>query len=117
MKNLVNIMVLFFSLCVSEKVYSQYSTGSYDYKIDLKLEKYVTPSRSSYNNNNGSIGVGMMSGGALFVTAGLLTVPDYEMTDNGEIKTKPFFRQGARMLSIVTGSALFVTGIVVTIGR
>jgi hypothetical protein len=59
----------------------------------------------------------MMIGGSAFIVAGLLTVPDYDVLDDGTTQTKPFWRQGARMLSIVTGGGLITAGIIVSLSR
>lgn len=71
--------------------------------------------RSSYGEPSFPTGPAFLLGGAAMALAGFLTVPDYYMTPSGEIVTKPFFRQGARMLSIVTGAVLVTVGVVITI--
>jgi hypothetical protein len=94
---------------------------SYQKPIDLHLESIeytnLNAPKSRYNEPNGSIGLGLISGGALFMTAGFLTVPDYETQPNSTTTTKPFFRQGARMMAIMTGAVCLTTGIVISIGR
>ena len=113
MKKIITLVALLVATTTSAQ-----SLQSSHKPIDLHLDQsQLQLSKPRYNDRSGSIGLGLISGGALFMTAGFLTVPDYETQPNGTTTTKPFFRQGARMLSIVTGSALFVTGIVVTIGR
>jgi hypothetical protein len=116
MKNLVLLFLMF----ISNYSISQYRLDNYE-DLDINLNLNMIENNSSYpkysnSNNSGSIGLGLISGGVLFATAGLLTVPDYEVMPDGTTKTKPFFKQGARMLAITTGGACFLTGIVVSIG-
>ena len=93
-------------------------TGSSIPQINLHLEMNVSQSKSyGYNESHMPLGLGMMLGGAVFTTAGLLTVPDYEVGPNGETVTKPFFRQGARMMAIMTGAGVFTAGCIISIGR
>ena len=102
-------------------LFSQYSTDSYLEKeytqinLNLDMVEETTSSNSYGYGNETRIGPYMALGGAVMTTAGLLTVPDYYLDDNGYIQKKPFFRQGARMLAIVTGATLTTVGLVITI--
>jgi len=111
MKKLILSIAMFCSLGTN----AQQMEGSIK-PINLNLQtqsKYSTYGR----NNQGSLGVGLMGGGAMFIAAGLLTVPDYNVGPNGETITKPFFKQGARMLAIMTGGICITTGVIILIGR
>jgi hypothetical protein len=85
--------------------------------INLNLTSSTRLVSYGYNDSKIPLGVGMMLGGVTFVTAGLLTIPDYDVGPNGETQTKPFWRQGARMLAVMTGAGLFKAGIVISISR
>lgn len=103
-------------------------------EIDLHIDNIqLTTSTKSYGYGETTIGIGpgMMLGGAAFILAGALTVPDYECISNTGIdgggsagyhyngctlQPKPFFKQGARMLAIVSGGVLVSVGIVVSLG-
>ncbi len=71
--------------------------------------------KSQYSEPSFPKGPAFILGGSVMALAGFLTVPDYYTSPSGEIVTKPFFRQGARMLAIMTGAILTTVGIVITI--
>jgi len=91
---------------------------AFSQKIDLHLPKYT--STKTYKPRYGvqispSMGFGMMLGGAVFTTAGLLTGSVTEENKYGEIVPKPFYKQGAKALAITTGGLLFVGGIIIAL--
>lgn len=114
MKQLVTAVLLSLTLNAS----AQSQVAAYQ-PIDLHLDMLNTQTKSYSYRDESSIPlpVGMMLGGATFITAGLLTVPDYSVGPNGETQTKPFFRQGARMMAIMTGAGVFTAGVVISIAR
>lgn len=75
-------------------------------------------------DNNTQYGLSMTASGVLFTVTGFLTTPDYMWVsspngpllgtngDRGEWKKKPFLKQGARSMCIVTGFTLTVTGVI-----
>ena len=76
--------------------------------IDLRL-----PSNKSYRHDDGRVGPLVMMGGAVFILAGLLTVPTYK--GGSATEQKPFFQQGGRMLAIMSGSIMIPIGSILTI--
>jgi hypothetical protein len=129
MNKIISLLVFL----VSFSVYSQdinlningnYLTNTYGSSVGVQYTPRVNVNvdlsqgyriRSSYGEPSFPTGPAFMLGGAAMALAGFLTVPDYYMTPSGEIVTKPFFRQGARMLSIMTGAVLVTVGVVITI--
>lgn len=109
MKKLILSMAMFCSLGTN----AQQMVGSTQH-IDLHLTTQSSQYKSRYSNQ-GSIGVGMIGGGAMFIVGGLLTIPDYNVGPNGETITKPFFKQGARMLAIMTGGVCLTTGVIISL--
>lgn len=115
MKQLVTAVLLSLTLNAS----AQSQVASYQ-PVDLHLDMATKQSKtySTYRNESAiPLPVGMMLGGAAFMTAGFLTTPDYSVGPNGETQTKPFFRQGARMLAIMSGAGFFTAGVVISIAR
>jgi len=111
-------LLLFIMLSLSLLSFSQYSVDSpilLNKDIDLKLNMLSSTSPTRYGEPSLPLGPSMMIGGAAFVVAGLLTVPDYDVLEDGTTQTKPFWRQGARMLAIVTGGGLFTAGIIISL--
>ena len=91
---------------------------AFSQKIDLHLPKYT--STKKYKPRYGvqvspAMGFGMMLGGAAIATAGLCTGSVTEENKYGEIVPKPFYKQGAKALAIVSGSALFFGGIIIAL--
>lgn len=130
---LLSLFITITSITFSQSSYSDFNISMNTYnqsnpymvmntntpKLGLNINTNTRVSLGGYGYNDSSIplGVGMMLGGATFITAGLLTVPDYDVGPNGETQTKPFWRQGARMLAVMTGAGLFTAGIVISISR
>ncbi len=107
-------------LSLSLLSFSQYSVDNpmfEDKDIDLKLNMLdiTSTSPTRYGEPSLPLGPSMMIGGTAFVVAGLLTVPDYDVLEDGTTQTKPFWRQGARMLAIVSGGGLFTAGIIISL--
>jgi len=91
---------------------------AFSQKIDLHLPKFS--STKTYKPRYGiqispSMGLGMILGGAVFTTAGLLTGDVTEENKYGEIVPKPFYKQGAKALAITSGAFLIGCGIIVVI--
>lgn len=80
--------------------------------INLKLNSTV-PAKKYYDEPQIPLGLGLISGGAVFMVAGFLTVPP--MQAPGFTTPKPFFSQGGRMLAIVSGAGLMVVGCTISI--
>ena len=90
---------------------------AFSQKIDLHLPKYT--STKTYKPRYGiqvspTMGLGMILGGAVFTTAGLLT-GDVTEEVGGQIVSKPFYKQGAKALAITSGAFLIGCGIIVVI--
>ena len=90
---------------------------AFSQKIDLHLPKFS--STKTYKPRYGvqispSMGLGMILGGAVFTTAGLLT-GDVTEEIGGQIVSKPFHKQGAKALAITSGAFLIGCGIIVVI--
>lgn len=124
MKNLITIILLL----LTTQGYSQtnyidlkpVTTGSVTLSGNGVRTNYNTSIRLNLNKNIGSnvnikLGVGMMLGGVVFTTAGLLTTPITEEDNYGNIVAKPFWAQGSKMFAITTGISLFVGGITVSL--
>lgn len=75
-------------------------------RVNLNL-----PQPSSQSNVR--IGPIMMLGGASFIAAGLLTPPI--MVGGSTTQKQPFYKQGGRALSIVSGAVFLTIGVGVTI--
>jgi hypothetical protein len=56
-----------------------------------------------------------MIGGAAFMVAGLLTQPPY--IGNSTTIKKPFFQQGGRTFTIIGGSIMLTTGLILSIPK
>lgn len=105
MKKLVLILMLLFTC----NLFSQLAPPKQQYqKIDLHLGYQ----KEYYNQKHIPVGPFVMLGGCAMALAGYLTVPPYEANST---QYKPFFKQGGRMLAIMTGGSLFVVGATVTI--
>ena len=124
MKNLITIILLLFTTqCYSQTNYinlKPVTTGSVTLSGNGVRTNYNTSIRLNLNKNIGSnvnikLGVGMMLGGVVFTTAGLLTTPITEEDNYGNIVAKPFWAQGSKMFAITTGISLFVGGITVSL--
>jgi hypothetical protein len=105
----------------SQDSYDNYLTPSYTFQTktfdtDSKINLNLSASPHYGNEPSFPLGLGMILGGSTFIVAGLLTVPDYEVAPDGTTKTKPFWRQGARMLAIVSGAGVLTAGVVISIG-
>ena len=61
------------------------------------------------------VGPGMMIGGAILTTAGLLTPP--LMVGGSTTQKQPFYKQGGRAAAIASGCLVFTIGVGVTIGN
>lgn len=61
------------------------------------------------------IGPGMMLGGAILTTAGLLTPP--LMVGGSTTQKQPFYKQGVRAAAIVSGALVFTIGVGVTLSN
>jgi len=73
-------------LSLSLLSFSQYSVDSpilLNKDIDLKLNMLSSTSPTRYGEPSLPLGPSMMIGGAAFVVAGLLTVPDYDVLEDG----------------------------------
>lgn len=68
----------------------------------------------SYNSRL-QLGPGMMIGGAALFVAGVLTPP--LMVGGSTTEKQPFYKQGARALSMVSGSLVFTIGVGITIAN
>lgn len=91
---------------------------AFSQKIDLHLPKYT--STKKYKPRYGiqvssSMGLGMILGGTAFVVAGVCTTPVTEENKYGEIVPKPFYKQGAKALAIVSGGMLIGGGIIIAL--
>lgn len=124
MKNLITIILLLLTTqCYSQTNYinlKPVTTGSVTLSGNGVRTNYNTSIRLNLNKNIGSnvnikLGVGMMLGGVVFTTAGLLTTPITEEDNYGNIVAKPFWAQGSKMFAITTGISLFVGGITVSL--
>jgi len=124
MKNLITaILLLFTTLTYSQTSYidlKPINTGSITLSGNGVRTNYNTGFRFNFKTNVGSnidirVGIGMMLGGVVFTTAGLLTTSVTEENQYGEIVNKPFWAQGSKMLAITSGVGLFVGGITVTL--
>ena len=81
------------------------------YNVNLHLDKVPT-----YKQMDVHSGYALIMGGALFTTLGVATPNEGEFV-NGKYQQRPFYKQPAHLLAVITGSTLLLTGIVVTIGR
>jgi hypothetical protein len=99
-------IILTLALTLSTSVFSQLAPPRT--KINLNLPK---PTIS--NQSNVPVGPIMMLGGATFMLAGFLTVPP---TEGSSLTPKPFFKQGGRMLAIMSGGATFLVGATFSLG-
>jgi len=124
MKNLITaILLLFTTLTYSQTSYidlKPINTGSITLSGNGVRTNYNTGFRFNFKTRIGSnvnirVGIGMMLGGVVFTTAGLLTTSVTEENQYGEIVNKPFWAQGSKMLAITSGVGLFVGGITVTL--
>ena len=124
MKNLITaILLLFKTLTYSQTSYidlKPINTGSITLSGNGVRTNYNTGFRFNFKTRIGSnvnirVGIGMMLGGVVFTTAGLLTTSVTEENQYGEIVNKPFWAQGSKMLAITSGVGLFVGGITVTL--
>lgn len=114
MKKIVGVLVLLLSFFT----YSQDMYFSHDQSIDLKLELLETKSKTyqTYKTeSNFPLGPAIMLGGSSFILAGVLTTPIY--VGGSTTVKQPFFKQGGRMLAIMTGLTLTTVGVVITIGN
>lgn len=68
----------------------------------------------SYNSRL-QVGPGMMIGGSAIFIAGLLTPPI--MVGGSTTQKQPFYKQGARALSMVSGALVFTIGVGITIAN
>ena len=66
------------------------------------------------NGRNVRVGPVMLLGGASFIVAGLLTTPVY--VGGSTTEKKPFFQQGGKMLSILSGCLVMTVGVGVSLG-
>jgi len=124
MKNLITaILLLFTTLTYSQTSYidlKPINTSSITLSGNGVRTNYNTGFRFNFKTRIGSnvdirVGIGMMLGGVVFTTAGLLTTSVTEENQYGEIVNKPFWAQGSKMLAITSGVGLFVGGITVTL--
>jgi hypothetical protein len=124
MKNLITaILLLFTTLTYSQTSYidlKPINTSSITLSGNGVRTIYNTGFRFNFKTRIGSnvdirVGIGMMLGGVVFTTAGLLTTSVTEENQYGEIVNKPFWAQGSKMLAITSGVGLFVGGITVTL--
>lgn len=124
MKNLITTILLLLTI----QGYSQtnyinlkpVTTGSVTLSGNGLRTNYNTSIRLNLNKNVGSnvnikLGIGMMLGGVVFTTAGLLTTPVTQEDSYGNIVAKPFWAQGSKMLAITSGISLFIGGITVSL--
>jgi len=81
-------------------------------KTQQKIDLHLGYQKEYYNQKHIPVGPFVMLGGCAMALAGYLTVPPYEANST---QYKPFFKQGGRMLAIMTGGGLFVVGATVTI--
>ena len=100
MKNIVLILFLLFSFLGVSQIAPPRN------RVTLNL-----PQPSSQSNVR--IGPIMMLGGAAFTVAGLLTPPI--MVGGSTTQKLPFYKQGGRALSIVSGAVFLTIGVGVTI--
>lgn len=100
-KVLLIILLLFSVMC-----YSQIAPPKQQIKLNLPP---ISAQQSRF-----PMGVGMMLGGAVLTTAGLLTPP--LMVGGSTTQKQPFYKQGGRAAAIVSGVLVFTIGVGVTIG-
>lgn len=92
-------------------MWSQQSTLNYKTPIKFNLNtNNVTYSSYSYS----PIGPGLMLGGAIFTTAALLTVPNYNV--RGVQQYSPYVKTTPRFTAMMLGIGCFSIGTVLTIG-
>lgn len=111
MKKIVGLLVVLLSFFT----YSQDMYFSHDQSIDLKLELLETKSKTYKTESNFPLGPAIMLGGSSFILAGVLTTPIY--VGGSTTVKQPFFKQGGRMLAIMTGLTATTIGFVITIGN
>ncbi len=102
----MNILITSILLLLSTVSFSQLAPPRQVVKLNLPAP--------STNNNTPIVGPALLLGGASFIAAGLLTPPVMEGGSTTEKKSP--IHQLHRILPIVSGSAVFVVGIGVTIG-
>ena len=81
------------------------------YNVNLHLQQKTTHRQMDVHS-----GYALILGGGLFTVLGVATPNEGEFV-NGKYQQRPFYKQPAHLLAVITGSALLLTGIVVTIGR
>ena len=101
MKNIILILFLFLSFLTMGQL-APPKQG-----ITLNLPTSYTPTLQ--------VGPGMIIGGAILTTAGLLTPP--LMVGGSTTQKQPFYKQGARAAAIVSGSLVFTIGVGITISN
>lgn len=104
MKKILLIILLLFSATMC---YSQIAPPKQLIKLNLP------PLRAQ--ESRFPVGVGMMLGGAVLTTAGLLTPP--LMVGGSTTQKQPFYKQGGRAAAIVSGALVFTIGVGVSIGN
>jgi hypothetical protein len=124
MKNLITVILLLFTtLTYSQTNYldlKPVNTGSITLSGNGVRTNYNTGLRINLKTKIGpnvdlKVGLGMMLGGVVFTTAGLLTSPITEEDSSGFVVEKPFWEQGPKMVSIITGLGLFVGGVTISL--
>lgn len=103
MKKILLIILLLLSVTIC---YSQIAPPKQQIKLNLPP---ISAQQSRF-----PMGVGMMLGGAVLTTAGLLTPP--LMVGGSTTQKQPFYKQGGRAAAIVSGALVFTIGVGVTIG-
>lgn len=124
MKKILTILLVSLSLSVFSQDnlsinFEKENTESYKEAMtqEINLGSNLTSSSSSFGRAGGNktIGPGLMVGGLVFTTVGILggTIGgDYE--GNTTIK-KPFYKQGAHFLTALSGGICLVTGFIITL--
>ena len=81
------------------------------YNVNLHLQQ-----KPNYKQMDAHSGYALILGGGLFTILGVATPNEGEFV-NGKYQQRPFYKQPAHLLAVITGTGLLLTGIVITIGQ
>lgn len=131
MKTLKNLLLVLTLSLLASSVFSQNDGLNFKQenldnlnKSDMDMSLNMNISKSSSTNSptsfggtgsNKSIGPGLIIGGLIFGTVGVLGGTlggDYE---GSGVQKKPFYRQGAHFLAALTGGVCLTTGFIITL--